>query len=1434
MPEKKLTEENYSNLDIAIIGMACRFPGANNTEEFWNNLVNGVESIKRLSDEEILQSGVDPSYLTNPAYVKASPVIEGPGLFDAKFFGYAPSEAMALDPQHRILLTCAYESLENAGYDPDKFNGRIGVYTGSAMNTYFMNTGLNEKFVDEYIPTLIGNDKDFLSTRISYKLNLKGPSINVQTACSTSLVAIHLACQSLLSEESDMALAGAVSVKAPHNAGYIYDGGGVVSPDGHVRAFDAKANGTVFGSGAGIIVLKRLSDAIKDRDNILAVIKGSAINNDGSAKVGYTAPGIGSQADVVIEAISISDIDPESISYIETHGSGTPVGDPIEITALTKAFRAFTDKNNFCAIGSVKTNIGHLDAAAGIAGVIKTVLSLKHRKIPASLHYEIPNPEIDFPNTPFYVNSGLKEWNSDSKRIAGVMSTGMGGTNAHIIIEEAPETKDSTASDLPALFILSAKKEEVLENTSRQLLDFFVKNDQVNLKNAAYTLQKGRKTFDYRKFFVAKDREFAIKVLSQEKSKSIVSAKYQNSSRRPVIFLFPGIGDHYVGMGYDLYENVSVFKAEVDKCAGILQKYLNVDIRDILYPKNYKRIRPADDGGIDLKKMLESRVNKSPDPDTERLNQTIYAQPALFTMEYALAKLWMHLGITPDAIVGHSMGEYVAACLSGVFSLDDSLKLISKRAALVNSLPKGGMISISLSESELLPFLTDGLSISLINSPNLCVVAGDEEKVNEFERVLIDKEIQYRHVQNSHAFHTKMMDPIFDAFLAEVNQVKLNPPGIPYTSNITGKWISESEATDPVYWAKHTKSTARFSDALEKAWQIKNCVLLEVGPGNTLSVLAMQHPESRKSDNPVTISSLRADYNNQFDLNYLLTGIGKLWLSGIEIDWEKLYEGEKPKRITLPAYPFEGENYWIQKKPSEKSQQRISESKKNDFKDWFYVPSWKRSSRIGEINQNISSLKNSNWLIFSSGSEFENSVIKLLDEYSCKRIVIKKGSGFSVIDEQNIQINHQNEQEYELLFKELEGRHFRINNILHFWNFSISKNFAASIKELDSSLFDSIYSLLFISKNLKPADTENLVNAAVITNNLFNVLDYEDLTSPEKSMVIGPSKVINKEINNLFIKCIDFSTDDTSFNKLAPRYLLSEFLTSDKNEIVAYRGNYRWLQTIEKINIESSETPIQTRTGIIKPGGVYLLTGGTGGLGLIFAEHFARQNNVNLILTKRFDFPEKSSWQNWLEENKNDNKTSPIINKLREIEALGSRVEVRVCDIAEEQETRSLINQIKNEFGRIDGVIHIAGIIDDGLIVSKTPDSVKRVLDPKVHGTFNLYENIELEKLDFFILFSSINSFLAPAGQIDYSSANNYLDSFANFFQKNSKAKIYTINWPGWKENGILANLQVRHGMEKWKQQALDKAIMNSEGIKAFSLILDQNYSQVIVSPENI
>ena len=872
---------------IAVIGLSGRFPGAKNVDQFWRNLRDGVESVSRYTDKELESQGVPPAVFNDPDYVKAEFFLEDVEMFDAAFFGFSPREAEIIDPQHRIFLESAWEALENAGYNTETYAGPIGVYAGASMNDYIFNLYSKQEANNPAVAfqKMIGIDKDYLTTRVSYKLNLKGPSFTVQTACSTSLVAVHLACQSLLNYQCDMALAGGVCINLPQRRGYLYQEGMILSPDGHCRAFDVKSQGTVPGQGLGIVVLKRLSGALEDGDTIYAVIKGSAINNDGALKVGYTAPGVDGQAEVIATALALAQIDPETITYVEAHGTGTPLGDPIEIAALTHAFRANTQKKGFCAIGSVKTNVGHLDAAAGVAGLIKTALALKHKEIPPSLHFENPNPKIDFENSPFYVNNRLAEWHTDgAPRRAGVSSFGIGGTNAHVVLEEAPVLPAPDKSRPYQLLLLSAKTCSALETATKNLITHLKQHTHLNLADAAYTLQVGRKAFSHRRMVVCHDLNDAETILETLDPKRVITSS-QEFTNRDIVFMFSGQGSQYVNMGQDLYRTESAFRAEIDHCSEILKPHLSLDLRDILYPNE-----------------------ENTEEASRKLGQTFITQPALFAVEYALAKLWMTWGVHPKAFVGHSIGEYVAACLAGVFSLEDALSVVAARGMLMQELPGGSMLAVFLSEKELKPFLGKNLSLAVINGPSLCVVSGEKEGIKDLEKDISMKNVDFRHLHTSHAFHSEMMEPILDEFTGHVKQVRLNPPQIPFISNLTGTWITSDEATSPAYWAKHLRRTVRFSDGIKELLKEPDRVLLEVGPGHTLCMLSRQHPDRTGQ---VALSSIRHPQEKESDVAFILNTLGRLWLAGIQVDWSGFYANEKRYRVPLPSYPFERKRHWI-------------------------------------------------------------------------------------------------------------------------------------------------------------------------------------------------------------------------------------------------------------------------------------------------------------------------------------------------------------------------------------------------------------------------------------------------------------------------------------------------------------------------------------------
>ncbi|AFY44055.1 type I polyketide synthase [Nostoc sp. PCC 7107] len=900
--------------EIAIIGLSGRFPGAKDIDEFWYNLQNGVESVSFFTDEELLSAGINSSLLNDPNYVKAQAILADAEYFDAEFFGFNPREATITDPQHRVFLECAWSALENAGYDSHNYQGAIGVYAGSGMNTYLLNIYLNQNIIGSVDPQqlVLAGNKDFLTTRVSYKLNLEGPSYAVQTACSTSLVAIHLACQSLLNGECDIALAGGVAINASRKDGYMYTEGGILSADGHCRAFDAHAQGSVGGEGVGIVVLKRLEDALSDRDTIHAIIKGSAINNDGAFKVSYTAPRIDTQAKVIRTAQIVAEVEPETITYIETHGTATALGDPIEIAALTQAFRTSTQTTGFCAIGSVKTNIGHLDTAAGVAGLIKTVLALKHKQIPPSLHYSAPNPEIDFANSPFYVNTKLAEWQTNNiPRRAGVSSFGLGGTNVHVILEEAPVwEQDREPGRKYQLLLLSAKTASALETATTNLADYLQAHPDLNLADAAYTLLFGRRTFDYRRAVVCRDIPDALKALQNSQSVA------QKTQARPVAFMFSGLGTHYVDMALELYQTESTFRVCVDECCERLKHLLGLDLRDVLYPnRNSNHSNQQTQKKLDLRKML-GRGEPSTDVATQKLNQTVLTQPAMFVIEYALAQLWISWGICPTAMIGYSIGEYVAATLAEVLSLTDALTLVARRAQMIDELPAGAMLAVPLSESEIQPWLNEKISLSAINGASLCVIAGFPDEIAELEQKLSDRNLIGKRLQTSHAFHSVMMEAIAPTFANLVNTFSLNPPKIPYLSNVTGTWITTEQATDPTYWVQHLCQTVSFADGVQQLWQKDNPILLEVGPGQALISFASQCLTTDQRNQSLMLPSLRYSYEQQSDVACLLQTLGRLWQAGVAVDWSSFYTDAPRQRIPLPTYPFERQRYWVDAHPT--------------------------------------------------------------------------------------------------------------------------------------------------------------------------------------------------------------------------------------------------------------------------------------------------------------------------------------------------------------------------------------------------------------------------------------------------------------------------------------------------------------------------------------
>jgi amino acid adenylation domain-containing protein len=889
---------------IAVIGMAGRWPGANSVTEFWNNLRAGVESVTRFTDAE-LEDSFSADVRAAPNFVKARPILTDVGGFDAEFFGMYAREAELTDPQQRLFLECAWVALEDAGYDPAAYPGSIGVFAGASINTYFLNNVLGERgavegFVSNYqvgeYPKLLGAGADFLATRVSYKLDLRGPALTLSTACSTSLLAVAQACQSLLLYQADMALAGGVSITFPQKRGYQHLEGGMVSADGTCRPFDADASGTIFGDGAGVVLLKRLEDALADGDQIYAVVRGAGINNDGASKVGFTAPSVSGQAAVIEMAHANAGVEPRSISYVECHGTATPLGDPIEVAGLTRAFAAGTADLNFCALGSVKGNIGHLDAAAGITGFIKTVLALQHRMLPASLHYKRPNPQIDFSKTPFFVNAELTPWpQTATPRRAGVSAFGVGGTNVHVVLEEAPAMAPRAAAGAALaaaaaphevgaaqLLVLSARSAAALDASRQRLAAYLREHPTTALSDVAHTLQVGRRVFEHRHAVLARDTADAIANLEALAPRSPAAAP-RRAGGTAVVFMFPGQGAQYPDMGRGLYEREPVFRQSIERCAAILAPLLADDLLGLLYP-----------------------AATTPE-SSQRLMMTSAAQPAIFSVEYALASLWMSWGIKPSAMIGHSIGEFVAAVLAGVMSLGDALAVVAARGRLMQSLPGGAMLAVRLPEAEVAPLLAPSLNVAAINGPALCVVAGPFEAVDAFEKSLESRSVVTRRLHTSHAFHSAMVDPIIEPLQRQLQGIALSAPTIPYVSCVTGDWIRSEQATSALYWARHAREPVRFNDGVQKAAALEGALLIEVGPGNALSTLATQATRGRSV--PI-VTSLPDASRERPDRDCLLEAVGRAWIHGATPAWSALASAPH-SRVSLPTYPFERSRYFI-------------------------------------------------------------------------------------------------------------------------------------------------------------------------------------------------------------------------------------------------------------------------------------------------------------------------------------------------------------------------------------------------------------------------------------------------------------------------------------------------------------------------------------------
>jgi len=1313
-----------SGRDIAVIGMAGRFPGARDLGRFWQNLRDGIEAVTFLSDNELLAAGVDRALLADPGYVKAASLLDGVEDFDAPFFGYTAREAEILDPQQRLFLEHAWEALEHAGYDPARYDGLIGVYAGVAWNTYLLsNLTTRPELFDGggAFQVLITNDKDFMPTRVSYKLNLKGPSLILQTSCSTSLVAIHLACLSLLNYECDMALAGGVTVKVPQRSGYYHQEGGLASPDGHCRAFDARAAGTIFGSGAGLVVLKRLADALADGDTIHAVVKGSAVNNDGAVKVSYTAPSVEGQAAVIAAAQAVAGVDPETIRYVEAHGTGTALGDPIEVTALTRVFRERTQKTGFCALGSVKTNVGHLDAAAGVAGFLKTVLALENREIPPSLHFERPNPAIDFAGSPFYVNARLAPWETDgAPRRAAVSSFGVGGTNAHVILEEAPAAAPPVAARPVDLLLLSARSEEALEAATDRLAEWLRGHPGLCLADAAHTLRAGRAVFRHRRAVVGRGLADTVARLESRDAARVTSAVDREEPReRPVVFLFPGQGAQHPGMARGLYEREPVFRRELDRCAELLRPALGLDLRQVLYPPPAP---PAITGEAE-----------------DRLGRTALTQPALFAVEYSLARLWMEWGVRPQAMIGHSLGEYVAACLAGVMSLPDALALVAARGRLMERLPGGAMLSVPLPEEELAALLPAGASLAAANEPSRSVASGPEEAVAELARRLDERGVAHRRLHTSHAFHSAMMEPVLPELTAVVRGLALAAPEVPYISNLTGTWITPEQATDPGYWARHLRQPVRFAAGVEELRRDSSRILLEVGPGRTLATMAGRHParQLEQGGQPV-IASLRHPGEEADDQETVLGALGRLWLAGLEIDWRGFAAGEARRRVPLPTYPFEHRRYWIEARERGRAALELepepgaAPERKPDPADWFYLPSWRLA-----LPHRVAAPP-CRWLLLD-GSGFGSALGRRLAERGREVIIVPAGGLARCLDDAPDVIVD-------------------------------TRTLAVEPGEPDPGL-PSLLGLLETIRDLgrRPAPAE-----LVVVSDRWMAVTASEPLSPAKAAMLGFCRVLPEEHPQLTCRAIDLEIDIETVAAGSRREaeLLDRLIEEvearssleGSHEQVALRGAQRWVPDWLPLRLAAAP-------GALREQGVYLITGGLAGPGFGVARALARAARARLALVE----PAPAA----------DAADSAV--RVAALEALGAEVLVLENDLADEASARRAVAAVEERFGALHGVIHAAGAGGALRLLQETgPEDCAAVWRGRVGTLLALEQALAGRDLEIRVLLSSLATVLGGVAWALPTAAAAVLDAFAR--DRSGRGVSWrSFGWDAWQTEEDMA-----------------------------------------------
>ena len=1390
------TDKTLARDDIAIVGMSVNVPGAEGVDAYWANLRDGVSALKRRDAAELRAAGERAERMARPNYVPVTAEMPGYDMFDAEFFGFSPKDAAILDPQHRKFLEVAWEAMEQAGHMPESLSGPVGVYAGCGMGSYFyFNICSNPDLVDDVGMFLLrhtGNDKDFLSTRVSHVLDLKGPSINLQTACSTSLVAIHYAAQALRAGEIDMALAGGVTIELPQGRGYEFKENEILSPDGECHAFDHRAQGTVFGSGAGAVALRRLEDAIADGDPIWAVIKGSAVNNDGAAKAGYLAPSVDGQTAAIARALDHAGVAAQSIGMVECHGTGTYLGDPIEVAALTQAYRAETQAEDFCRIGSVKTNIGHLDTAAGVAGLAKAALALHHQQIPPSLGYEAPNPAIPFEGSPFRVNDRLYDWPAQAApRRAAVNALGVGGTNAHMILEEAPARAASEESDFPFhVLCLSGRNKAALDANSAALAAHLRAHPEQPLADVSFTLKEGRRGFDKRRILVAETHEEAAALLEGGDSRRVFTHDHLGPDPE-VVFMFPGGGAQYADMARDLYETEPVFAEWMDRGLDHLAPQLEYDIRAIWLPE------PEDRAAAEAK-----------------LKRPSVQLPLIMIVEYALAQLWLSWGVKPAAMVGHSMGENVAACLAGVMRFEECIDLVLLRGRLFDEVPAGGMISISAPLDQITPLLGEGLDIASVNGPELIAVSGPDDALKALQARLDAAGLDHQRIAIDIAAHSRMLDPILDRYRAFLATLDLRAPQMPFLSNRTGKMITAQMATDPDYWVDQLRNTVNFADCISTLSADARRVFLEVGPGKALSALAQMNADVAPGQ---VISSLRHPKQEIADDAYFLSVIGRLWASGVEADWAQIWGEARRNRVVLPTYQFQRARYFIEPgeaatRPAEQPLQRL-----DDISDWGALPHWQ--PRYAEGDMALSGPVN--WLVFADTAGLGAEATAQLRAKGHHVVQVTAGDAFARVTTDHFTLApEQGRSGYDQLIAALQAEGQMPDRIAHFWLTDDQVAPRPGSSRFDRNIEQGFWSLTWLAQSLAEAEIDAPLHLDVFTTGGAQIAE-EGLAYPEKALISGPVGVMAREVPGLTASQIDlpvaapvaparwFAKPADPAPVIDPGDLIEELLASPANLQVAHRAGRRYELGYRAASLPPSDLPGW------KPEGHYLITGGFGGIGLTLAADILETPRTRVILLSRAALPMRHEWDSYLASHGPADATARRLRAVLRLEAQaaqsGGAVEVARADVTNLAQMRRVIDDLTARYGGLTGVIHAAGVLDDAPLLAKSDAGIDAVLAPKVQGLRILDQLLPDGALDLMVLFSSTSTASRAAGQVDYVAANAWLNAFAQS-RRGAKTRVVAVNWGVWADVGMAADTLAGGGAVALPARAINAALLETAG----------------------